>query len=203
MGMTVLLLRHGETALNVTGALRGRLDPPLTAHGMREAQQLAERLAAEYPLSAPYSSPLLRARATAQAIADATGVSLEVRDRFLDIDYGRWAGRPLDQLSASEAAEFRRWERHPEIPLPGAEDPVSAQRRALRGLVEATSGDAGCVVVVTHDAILQLILCDVLRIDLPGYRGIVQHTAALDELQRTRPGWKVHLLNSTWHLADE
>jgi broad specificity phosphatase PhoE len=48
----VLLLRHGETALNRSGALRGLIDVPLSEHGQRQARQLAARIAAEYQLSA-------------------------------------------------------------------------------------------------------------------------------------------------------
>jgi broad specificity phosphatase PhoE len=124
---------------------------------------------------------------------------LEVDERFTDLDYGRWAGRTLDQLSPAERTEFRRWQRQPDVPLPGAEDPRAAQRRACDALVERAAS-AGCVAIVTHDAILQLLLCRVLGIAMQAYRGIAQHTATLNEVRFHGDGWKVYLLNSTWHL---
>jgi broad specificity phosphatase PhoE len=196
----VLLLRHGETALNVSGALRGLVDVPLSAQGRIEAQRLAERIAAEYSLSAVYSSPLRRARETAEAVAAPAGLTVEIDDRFRDVDYGAWAGKPAASMSAAEQAELSRWQRNPEIPLPGAEDPAEARRRALAGLAARTETASGCIAIVTHDVILQLMLCSILGLGLRTYRGIAQHTATLNELERTADGWRVRLLDSTWHL---
>ena len=202
MDTTVLLLRHGETALNRSGALRGHIDVPLSENGACEARQLAERIAAEYAVVTIYSSPLLRARATAAEIARSTGLDVMLDERFVDVDYGPWAGRVYDAFSAEEKQTLRRWQRTPERPLPGAEDPADAQRRALAGLAERAASGRGCVAIVTHDAILQLLLCNLLGIDLCSYRGIVQHTATLNEVQRIAGGWRIHLVNSTWHLDD-
>jgi broad specificity phosphatase PhoE len=200
MVTTVLLLRHGETALNQSGALRGHVDVPLSVNGRREARQLAARIVREYRLTAVISSTLLRARATAEEVARVTGLSVRTDDRFNDVDYGVWAGRTLDSLSPAEGAEFRRWQKHPEVPLPGTEDPVVAQRRALAGFAAQTAAGAGALAIVAHDAILQLLLCSILGIELRSYRGIAQHTATLNEAEWTPAGWTVRLLNSAWHL---
>jgi len=199
---TVLLLRHGETALNRSGALRGHIDVPLSENGVREARQLAARVAAEYALAGIYSSPLVRARATAAEIARLTRLDVTIDERFIDVDYGAWAGRVYDTFSAEEKEAFRCWQRMPEQPLPGADDPADVQRRALVGLADRAMLGRGCIAIVTHDAILQLLLCNLLGIDLRSYRGIVQHTATLNEVQRIAGGWRVHLVNSTWHLDD-
>lgn len=196
----VLLLRHGETALNRSGALRGQVDVPLSALGEREAARLARRVRDEYALTALYASPLSRARATAEAVAVATGVAVEIDARFSDLDYAGWAGRCVETFSTAERDAFHRWQRQPDVPLPGADDPHAAQRRAFDGLVERTRSRDGCIAIVTHDAILQLLLCRILGIDLRSYRGLVQHTATLNELSRTGEIWNVHLVNSTWHL---
>ena len=202
MVTTVLLLRHGETALNRSGALRGLIDVPLSENGEREVRRLGARIAAEYRLAKLCSSTLLRARSTAEAIAHATGLDVEADGRFNDMDYGPWAGRVWGSFSAEEQAEFRRWQQHPEVLLPGTEDPAHAQRRALAALAAHTDPGQGCIAIVAHDAILQLLLCGVLNIDLASYRGIAQHTATLDELQRVASGWRVRLLNSAYHLDD-
>jgi broad specificity phosphatase PhoE len=202
MVTTVLLLRHGETALNRSGALRGLIDVPLSENGEREVRRLGARIAAEYRLTKLCSSTLLRARSTAAAIAHATGLAAEADGRFNDMDYGPWAGRVWDSFSAAEQAEFRRWQQHPEVPLPGAEDPAHAQQRALAALAAHTDTGQGCIAIVAHDAVLQLLFCSVLNIDLASYRGVAQHTATLNELQRVAGGWRVHLLNSAYHLDD-
>jgi broad specificity phosphatase PhoE len=202
MDTTVLLLRHGETALNRSGALRGHIDVPLSENGVREARQLAERIAADYALAAVYSSPLVRAHATAAEIARPTGLDVMIDERFIDVDYGPWAGRVYETFSAEEKQTYRRWQQTPEQPLPGADDPAAVQQRALAGLASRAALGHGCIAIVTHDAILQLVLCKLLGINLCSYRGIVQHTATLNEVHRTTGGWWVYLVNSTWHLDD-
>ena len=202
MASTVLLLRHGETALNCSGALRGLIDVPLSEHGQREARLLAVRIAAEYQLSALWASTLLRARSTAEEVARVTGLGVQIDARFNDVDYGSWAGRTWEELSPGEQVEFRRWRKHPELPLPGAEDAADVQRRALAGLKALGEAEQGCIAIVAHDAVLQLLLCSVLDIDLASYRGIAQHTATLNELERSAAGWRVRLLNSAYHLDD-
>ena len=175
---------------------------PLSEHGKREARLLAARNAAEYHLSALWASTLLRARATAEAVARVTGLGVQIDARFNDVDYSRWAGRTWDELSPEEQVEFQRWQKHPEVPLPGAEHPADVQRRALAGLTTLAGTGNGCIAIAAHDAVLQLVLCGVLNIDLASYRGIAQHTATLNELEPTAAGWRVRLLNSAYHLDD-
>jgi len=196
----VLLLRHGETALNRQGALRGEIDVPLSSRGVREARLLAQRIAADDTLTAIYSSTLVRARATAQEIARATKVRVRVDERLNDMRYGPWAGRPFGDLTTQEQAEFRRWRRNPGVPLPGAEDPEAVQERALAALAACAERERGCIAIVAHNAILQLVLCHVLGRGGERYRKIAQHTASLNELAYDDGHWNVLRLNSTEHL---
>jgi len=81
-----------------------------------------------------------------------------------------------------------------------AEDPASAPRRAVEGLASHARSDAGCIAIVTHDAILQLALCHVLNLHIRNHRAIAQATATLNDLKWTGSGWRVDLLDSRWHL---
>jgi broad specificity phosphatase PhoE len=71
---TVYLARHGRTAFNAEDRMRGLSDPPLDEVGIAEAEKLAKALADKGPATV-ISSPLQRAVATAQSIADAAGES--------------------------------------------------------------------------------------------------------------------------------
>lgn len=197
---TVLLLRHGETALNRSGALRGLVDVPLSAAGKWEAERLADRVRGAYAVGAIYTSPLVRARATAAAVGRAVGLDTEVDAELVDIDYGGWAGRDPQTFTAAEREAFGRWLREPEVPLPGAEDPRRVQARAVAALAARARATDRCLAIVSHDAILQLLLCGILGVPLRSYRGIAQHTATLNELRFEGERWTVELLNSTWHL---
>ena len=85
------LVRHGQTALNAAGVLRGLLDPPLDETGQRQARWLGTALAPRKP-SAIIASPLRRARQTAQPIADLAGLDVATDRRLIDRDYGQWSG---------------------------------------------------------------------------------------------------------------
>lgn len=88
---TTYLVRHGQTALNAAGLLRGRLDPPLDPVGQRQAAALGD-LFHDVKLLVVITSPLRRATQTAQPIAVASGAPLVVDVNLLDRDYGPWAG---------------------------------------------------------------------------------------------------------------
>jgi len=199
----VLLLRHGETALNRRGAFRGLADVPLSERGVSEAERLAARVVGAYRLSAVYASPLERARATALPIATAYGVTVQTDERFIDLDYGPWTGKARGDLAPDERRVLNEWHRQPDVPLPGAESPERVQARALAGL-EACAARAGeCVAIVSHEVVIQVILCDVLGLAIRNYRALAQHMATLNELGRVGPRWRVLLLDSAWHLDEE
>jgi len=90
-------MRHGETALNAAGVLRGQLDVPLNATGEAEAVALGEVFRG-VPLSAVVSSPLRRAAGTASRVASASGALVTIDDRLRDRFYGEWAGHSLEQV---------------------------------------------------------------------------------------------------------
>ena len=97
MATKVYLARHGRTALNAAGLLRGRLDEPLDEVGWVEAASLSE-LFAGIMLQEIVCSPLIRARDTALAISAARGVEVKIVQEFVDRDYGPWSGKPREHV---------------------------------------------------------------------------------------------------------
>ena len=88
----ILFVRHGETAPNRDGLVLGRADPVLTEEGRRQARCLARVLAEERAV-ALHTSPLRRARETAEALAAPCGLEPVVDDRLIEVDWGEWEGR--------------------------------------------------------------------------------------------------------------
>jgi broad specificity phosphatase PhoE len=138
------LVRHGETADNRAGRLLGRSDPPLTALGRVQARAVARVLAAEGPV-AIVSSPLLRARETADAIGDACGVAPTVDERLIEIDYGAWERRPLAEVPRDAAALTS----DPSVAFPDGESLVDVGTRVAELCEELLARD-GLVVAVSH-----------------------------------------------------
>src|SRR4029079_3794300 len=105
----VYLARHGQTRLNESGVLRGLADPPLDETGQDQAQRLGAALGPR-GLWAVISSPLLRARQTAQPVAGRAGLEVATDQCLVDRDYGQWTGISR----AGRGARGGRW------PRPGA-----------------------------------------------------------------------------------
>ncbi len=142
----LLLVRHGQTALNAAGLLRGRLDPTLDDTGKAEVELLASALTSYGPRLI-VSSPVRRAMQTASAISQATGAGLLIDGDLVDRDYGPWAGHPKDEVTA-------RWG---SIDLaPGVETRGSLNHRAVGMLHKEFP--AYPVVLVTHEVVLQAML---------------------------------------------
>src|SRR3954453_14240950 len=91
MSNDILLARHGETADNAGGRILGRRDPPLTAVGLAQAEQLAAP-GRDAGGRAGWTPPLLRARRTAEMVGAALGLELTVLPDLTESHRGGWEG---------------------------------------------------------------------------------------------------------------
>lgn len=89
--MVIYVARHGQTPWNLEHKLCGRTDIELTEEGLRQARQLA-RLAEGKSISMILSSPLRRAKDTAQSAADLLGLKVQTDNRLLEWNYGAYEG---------------------------------------------------------------------------------------------------------------
>jgi broad specificity phosphatase PhoE len=135
---TVTLVRHGQTERSARAAYSGQLDIPLTSLGREQARHCAERIAAGPSIDRVYTSPLVRARDTAQAIADAAGVPLTVEDRLIEVDYGPFEGYDREGARARYGQAFTDWRKDPfGSPVPGMEPLPAALERASAATADA------------------------------------------------------------------
>lgn len=137
----LILVRHGRTDANARGLLQGRMDTVLDSVGETQAAQLA---AAIGPVDRVISSPLRRAVQTASAF----GGSIEIDERWIELDYGVYDGQPQAALGA---AQWARWRADPHFSVEGGESLSALADRvvpALEALVEAAREQT--VVVVSH-----------------------------------------------------
>jgi broad specificity phosphatase PhoE len=140
----LVLVRHGETLDNRAGRLLGRSDPPLTSLGRVQARAVAAVLEPERPV-AVYTSPLGRAVQTATMIGAACGAEVVVDPRLIEIDYGAWENRPLQEVPRDAAAVAS----DPSATFPEGESLVDVGQRVVP-LVEELLGRDELVVAVTH-----------------------------------------------------
>ncbi|AIJ21149.1 bifunctional RNase H/acid phosphatase [Amycolatopsis methanolica] len=150
----MMLLRHGQTAMSVDRRYSGRGDVPLTEHGLQQAAAAAKRLAALPDLgtdTAIVTSPLTRAKQTAQSVADALGARVETHPGLLETDFGEWEGLTFTEAAQRDPELHGRWLRDPSVPAPGGESFDEVHQRVRRTLDELVESHAGrTIIVVSH-----------------------------------------------------
>ncbi len=161
--MTLLyLVRHGNTAWNRAGRMQGWADPGLDALGKRQALALAKRLYSE-SFEAFYSSPLARARETAEAVAAGHNMQVVYDDRLRERHLGEWTGLTFEEARARNPAEaVDDWR----IPgPPGGESQAQLMARVAGALDEiAARHPEGTVGVFSHGGSLSAYLEHLLGI---------------------------------------
>lgn len=166
MTLTIHFLRHGESQANVDRSFANRVDLPaaLTTRGREQATDLAGRLAA-VPLTHIYSSPLQRARETAEVIATRLGLRTIDVDALREYDTGEFEGLPYDGDAAWRWREYerideawRRGQRHAR--LPGGESLADIEARFVPFMAQIASihGADNEIAVVSHGGLYRTML---------------------------------------------
>jgi broad specificity phosphatase PhoE len=155
----IAFARHGQTELNRGGRLQGRIDAPLSALGVQQAEALGHGFAAA-PVTRVLCSPLQRARDTAAAIAAEHRLELEVDDRLIELDYGAWDGLLLADVPP---ADWAAWRTDPEFAPPGGERLSDVAARVASFCTEVLTADL--VVAVSHVSPIKAAVCNALRVD--------------------------------------
>jgi probable phosphomutase (TIGR03848 family) len=186
----VLLVRHGLTA-GTGKVLAGRAPGiPLDDRGREQASMLAARLAA-VPLDAIITSPLERCRQTAEAIAaarDGHPAAVRVDDRFAEVGYGDWTGRPLRSLARERL--WRVVQDHPSaVRFPGeaGESLSGMQHRAVSAIRDwnARLGASAVYLVCSHGDVLKSLLADGLGLHLDMCQRIQVDPCSLSAIRYT------------------
>ncbi|WP_372494112.1 MULTISPECIES: bifunctional RNase H/acid phosphatase [Nocardia] len=155
----LLLLRHGQTELSVQRRYSGRGNPPLTALGRDQAARAAKYLAAKGDIAAVVTSPLDRARETAEAAAQALAAPVRVLNGLIETDFGDWEGLTFLEAAQRDPDLHARWLGDPSLPAPNGEsfdqvrERVEGVRRDLVGLYPGQN-----IVVVSHVTPIKTLL---------------------------------------------
>jgi broad specificity phosphatase PhoE len=160
----LLLLRHGQTEFSVHRRYSGRGDPELTPLGHAQAAGAAARLAKVPDVAAVLTSPLDRARQTAEPVAAATGAPLVTRPGLIETDFGDWEGLTFAEAKARDPELHDSWLGSEEVAPPGGESFAAVGRRMeaeRAALVEEHPGLT--LVLVTHVTPIKMLLRDALQ----------------------------------------
>ena len=166
----LILVRHGRTAANAAGQLQGRLDQPLDDLGVRQALAVAAYVG---PVDEVISSPLLRARQTAEAF----GQPVHLDERWIEIAYGKYEGLPHGEVPSEV---WNLWRTDATfVPDDGGESAAAVDvrvRGACDELVERI-GDRD-IVVVSHVSPMKAAVAWALGVDFAiAWRTHLSHAA--------------------------
>lgn len=179
MSTTLLLARHGQTLWHAENRYAGVSDIGLTDEGREQAVRLGwwagRQAAAGAPIDAVWTSTVPRAIVTAEPACRALDLVPRREHDLRECDFGVMEGRTLAEFETVDPTAAAAFRADPVVnPFPDAEDPHSAATRGAAALRRiATAHDGGRVLVVAHNTLLRLVLCELLGIPLSDYRRVL------------------------------
>jgi broad specificity phosphatase PhoE len=199
----LLLVRHGQSEWNAAGRIQGQIDIQLDELGLQQAQRIAERLATE-SVAAIYSSPLLRAKATAEAIADRFNVPVRLDPRLMEYDFGVISGSTWKDVEANHPELASRWLEDPwAVPVTGSEGRVNFAARVMAAVQDIMAQyPTEQVVVVAHGGTFGIYLAAMLELDLNRRHPFHFGNTSLSLVEVRDGAFHVHYLNNTCHVLN-
>lgn len=199
------LVRHGATANNRADPprLQGRrTDPPLSDEGRQQARHTGQFLAGS-GLDAVYSSPLVRARQTAEQIAGPQGMPVQVVDELIEVDVGVWEGRSWDEIQRTDPEAYRAFMTdatvHPYLGGESLDTVLARAGPAFQRLMENNCGRR--IVVVAHNVVNRAYLAQLIGMPVARYRSIPQDNCGLTLIRYRSKRVKVVTINAVFHLC--
>lgn len=203
LGIRILLVRHGETDFNLTHRFQGRIDIPLNKEGKNQALALALALKHE-PLTAVYSSPLMRAMETARSIkAFHPSTPLFEEEGLIEMEVGELDGMQVEDWISQHQEFYKIWRTMPSrLKMPGGESLGEVQIRAMDTLERITNPypPGSTLLLCSHNFVNRTIICQALGVPLDRFRDFQQDAAALNVLYRREGELLAEVVNDVSHL---
>ncbi|CAM5785581.1 histidine phosphatase family protein [Rhizobacter fulvus] len=200
----VLAIRHGETAWNVDGRIQGQLDVPLNETGRWQVHRLALAVAEE-DIAAVYSSDLLRALETAQAVARGSGDPVVTDTGLRERGFGTFEGMSYAEINERWPDMGERWRRRdPTFGAPGGETLNDFYARSIAAASRLAALHPGqTIALVSHGGVMDCLYRAATRVALDAPRSWQLGNAAINRLLYTPQGFTLVGWSDTYHLDDD
>ena len=197
----IVAVRHGETVWNAEMRMQGQLDTRLSARGERQARRTAAALAGE-GIEAIVSSDLVRAAATAAAIADVVGLPVATDSGLRERSFGIFQGYTYAEIDARWPADAARWRHHdPAFAPEGGESLVEFSARAVAAVARMAERARGTtILVVSHGGVLDCLYRAASGLDLAAPRSWELGNASINRLLFTGERFTLVGWSDTAHL---
>jgi broad specificity phosphatase PhoE len=199
----LLLVRHGQSEWNAAGRIQGQVDIKLDETGRQQAELIADRLAVE-PVAAIYSSPLQRAKVTADVIAARFNLPVTLDSRLMEYDFGVISGSTWHDVVENHPEFASRWLEDPwAVAVADSEGRVNFAARVMSAVQDITAQyPAEQVVVVAHGGTFGVYLTAMLGLDLNRRHPFHFGNTSLNLVEVRDGAFHIHYLNNTCHLLN-
>jgi len=196
----LLLVRHAQTILHHDNRFWGSTDIALSDIGIRQAEQLRDRLTDE-KITAVYTSTLSRARSTTDIITSRRKTKITTCEELNECNFGYIEGLTFDEIKRRHpelAEELQSWKT---VSFPGGESLEDLDKR-VRSFLDRLGKhkEKETVLIVSHGGPLPLLICNLLGIGAEHWLQLRIEHASLSIVQTYPQGAVLTLLNDTSHL---
>ena len=199
------LLRHGATDNNLAAPprLQGRgIDDPLSTEGQEQARRAAAELS-RHKLAGVFSSPLQRARQTAEQIAQRQGLSVQIVPSLIEVDVGLWEGRSWVDIEREDADLHRQFVVDPgTYGYRGGENLTQVRDRVVPAIDQLLKNHRGQqIAIVAHNVVNRAYLGTLMGLSLARSRELIQSNCGINVLHYRNGQAKLLSMNSIFHLG--
>jgi 2,3-bisphosphoglycerate-dependent phosphoglycerate mutase len=194
---SIIFLRHGQAKNNIERVLTGRTPGvPLTEKGIEQAEKAAKFLE-HMNISAIYSSPIERAKHTAEIVGKHNSLDVIIDDRLIELDMGKFTGVPYDEIFSSHGNVFMKfYNGELEIAHNGVETFSEVKKRVL-GIVDHVieNHPDQNVVLVTHMDPIKAMLSTVVDLTPENLFELIIANASLNIFREHKRKFSISGLN--------
>ena len=203
MSTTLTLVRHGETIWNSEGRIQGVKNSPLTESGIRQAEATARALAGRH-FDAIYSSPLGRAKKTAEIFSESVGCEIRFDQDLQERNLGVLQGLTIDEIEdqfPDVFAAFRSGD--PNYVVPKGESSRQRFERGCRCIQKIADANGGKkVLVVTHGGIIDSVFRRIFDLSLKTPRHHSAFNCAINIISVAGDDWQLFTWGDIHHLEE-
>lgn len=199
MKQTLLIIRHGQTTWNVEHRLPGQLPGvSLNDTGRQQAVRLAEALSV-LPISAIISSPLERARDTAEIIAKGRELSIQFEPGLMDTDIGPWSGKIIEDLAKNDPA-WKEYVKDPTVAPEGVETFPQVQQRSVAAIERWRKHDniGAYPAFVAHADVVKLVVAHYTGLEAKRAGSLLIENASVSLIEIDDEQQHLHVLSIGW-----
>ncbi len=206
METTIYVIRHCEAEGNRTGRFQGHIDSDITNIGEKQIVCLAERFR-DIHIDRVFSSPLIRAKKTAKAIADMKHLPLEIENDLIEISGGEIENMTYPDIYAKWPFVEISWTDAPyDFCAPGGESMKQVYERIWRGVKKIIQENKGkSIALASHGAAIRCLLCRLTKGDIRHLNNInwSDNTAVSKFVFDDKLNCRIEFLNDASHLSEE